>query len=78
MFIIVLFQINPISPEKVQLAKQNFPHETNELLETSEFIDILPEHQITFKRAVSVKLPLPAGFEESEEKRVRRNTQILF
>ncbi|XP_053408995.1 uncharacterized protein LOC123561650 isoform X2 [Mercenaria mercenaria] len=62
-------QINPIAPEKVQLAKQNFPHETNELVETSEFIDILPEYPVTFKRAVSVKLPLPAGFEESEEKK---------
>ncbi|XP_052273426.1 uncharacterized protein LOC127873585 isoform X2 [Dreissena polymorpha] len=62
-------QINPISPEKVQLAKQNFPHETNELLETSEFIDALPEFPLTFKRPVTVKLPLPARFEESEEKK---------
>ncbi|XP_052806992.1 uncharacterized protein LOC128236154 isoform X3 [Mya arenaria] len=62
-------QINPISPAKVQLAKQNFPHETNELLETSEFIDVIPECPVTFKRPVTVKLPLPAGFEESDEKK---------
>ncbi|KAL4229246.1 hypothetical protein ACF0H5_012286 [Mactra antiquata] len=60
-------QINPISPDKIRLAKQNFPHETNELVETSEFIDIIPEVPVTFKRAVTVKLPLPAGFEESDE-----------
>lgn len=62
-------QINPITPEKIQLAKQNFPHETSELLEASEFIDIIPEFPITFKRPVTVKLPLPAGFEEDEEKK---------
>lgn len=41
-------------------------------METSEFIDIIPEFPVTFKRAVSVKLPLPAGFEETEEKKVKR------
>lgn len=70
----LFFQINPISPDKVKLAKQNFPHDTNELLETSEFIDIIPGTPVTFKRPVTVKLPLPAGFEESEEKKVRLET----
>ena len=55
----------------MKLAKQNFPHDTSELLETTEFIDILPGTPVNFKRAVSVKLPLPAGFEESAEKKVR-------
>ncbi len=77
-FMHIFFQINPISPEKVQLAKQNFPHETNELLETSEFIDVLPEFPVTFKRPVTVKLPLPARFEESEEKKASIANTVNF
>ncbi|KAL3885766.1 hypothetical protein ACJMK2_025807 [Sinanodonta woodiana] len=60
-------QINPIGPEKVQLAKELYPADTNDLLLVSEIIDLTPDTDITFKRAVSVKLPLPAGLEVEDD-----------
>lgn len=60
-------QISPITEDKIQLAKQNFPNETNELLLASEFIDIQPSIPVNFRRAVTVKLPLPAGFDAEDE-----------
>ena len=66
-----LLQISPISEDKIQLAKQNFPNETGELLRVSEFIDILPSSVVSFRRAVSVKLPLPIGFDAEDDTKVR-------
>lgn len=60
-------EIIPITDEKIQLAKQNFPNETSELLLASEFIDIQPSMAVEFRRAVTVKLPLPAGFDAEDE-----------
>ena len=65
-----MLQINPITEDKIQLAKQNFPQETNEFLTASEFIDIQPSIPVSFRRPVSVKLPLPAGFDVEDESKV--------
>ena len=67
---LIVFQISPITEDKVQLAKQNFPNETSELLQVSEFIDIQPSIPVNFRRAVTVKLPLPAGFDTEDESKV--------
>ncbi|KAK3107162.1 hypothetical protein FSP39_008363 [Pinctada imbricata] len=60
-------QILPIPPDKLQLAKEFYPGETSDLAQASEFIDLLPSMPCTFKRAASVKLPLPAGVEVEGE-----------
>ena len=60
-------QISPITEEKVKLAKEFYPLETSELETVSEFIDLVPNFQCTFRRAVSVKLPLPANVEVENE-----------
>ncbi|XP_041373301.1 uncharacterized protein LOC121386465 isoform X2 [Gigantopelta aegis] len=56
-------QIKPIVPETLQFCKAWFPTECRDLVTASEFIDILPNINPTFKRAATVKLPLPAGVE---------------
>lgn len=60
-------QITPIADEKVKLAKEFYPFETSDLENVSEIIDLIPSLQCTFKRAVSVKLPLPANVEVDNE-----------
>lgn len=60
-------QITPITEEKVKLAKEFYPFETSELENVSEIIDLIPNFQCTFRRAVSVKLPLPANVEVENE-----------
>lgn len=60
-------QINPIPSDKLQLAKELSPGETADLILATEFIDLIPSTPCVFKRAVSVKLPLPTGVEVEEE-----------
>lgn len=60
-------QINPIPTDKLQLAKELSPGETADLILATEFIDLIPSMPCVFKRAVSVKLPLPTGVEVEEE-----------
>lgn len=60
-------QITPITDEKVKLAKELYPFETSDLENVSEIIDLIPSFQCTFRRAVSVKLPLPANVEVENE-----------
>lgn len=57
------FQINPIPADKLELAHDHFPVETSDIVQATEFIDILPSVPCNFRRAVSVKLPLPGGVE---------------
>ncbi|XP_062610303.1 uncharacterized protein LOC134272084 isoform X2 [Saccostrea cucullata] len=61
-------QISPIPSDKLQLAKELSPGETADLVLATEFIDLIPSAPCVFKRAVSVKLPLPTGVEVEDER----------
>ncbi|XP_069115916.1 uncharacterized protein [Argopecten irradians] len=60
-------QITPISPDKLQLAKDFYPTELCDLIQTTEFIDLIPSVPCNFRRAATVKLPLPGGVEVEDE-----------
>ncbi|XP_033758969.1 uncharacterized protein LOC117341221 isoform X2 [Pecten maximus] len=60
-------QITPISPDKLQLAKDFYPTELCDLVQTTEFIDLIPSVPCNFRRAATVKLPLPGGVEIEDE-----------
>ncbi|XP_060067981.1 uncharacterized protein LOC132548173 [Ylistrum balloti] len=60
-------QITPISPDKLELAKDFYPTELCDLVQTTEFIDLIPSIPCNFRRAATVKLPLPGGVEVEDE-----------
>ncbi|XP_050417521.1 uncharacterized protein LOC126830967 [Patella vulgata] len=60
-------KITPVSPEKLQSMKQQYYRECNDLVTLTEFIDITPNIPCNFRRAVTIKLPLPSGVEIERE-----------
>ena len=53
------FQIIPLNRDNLPNLRRDFPHDMGDMLEASDFYDIRPAIPRTFRRAVTVKLPLP-------------------
>ncbi|ESO88504.1 hypothetical protein LOTGIDRAFT_234556 [Lottia gigantea] len=60
-------KILPIPQEKLEEVKKEHARECNDLVTTTEFIDIIPSIPCNFRRSVTVKLPLPSGIEIEKE-----------
>ncbi|GFO29718.1 hypothetical protein PoB_005622300 [Plakobranchus ocellatus] len=56
-------QIVPIPAEKVQQAREQYVTECSDVIAVTEFIDVISNVQCNFRRAVTIKLPLPVGVE---------------
>lgn len=49
------------------MAKEQRPLQCGDLEKVSEFIDVLPDEPRTFRRAASIKLPLPGGLDSDND-----------
>ncbi|KAK3736491.1 hypothetical protein RRG08_045081, partial [Elysia crispata] len=56
-------QILPIPPEKAQHAREQFIQECHDVIAVTEFIDVISNVPCSFRRAATIKLPLPVGVE---------------